>query len=202
MAGPQKMVGKTVPTKDADEATRERLKALEGGFADEMEKVVEGVESAKVDFGELTAECVTVGDITIPIPSALADDIIKNHLPDVDLKKLKTVAEATRASWGRVTKIWWILDHQYDKDENGRHVILRFKREPDWTPPEEELEGYMGQLDYGPRVSDFYAAYRTATSICSSEDGRKNLDAARRTGQAQKIAVVRPFLSQSETAKS
>lgn len=155
----------------------------------------------RVDFGELTAEAVTVGAITIPIPSALADDIIKNHLPQIDAKKVKSPSQFTRESWRRIAVMWWVLDHQYERDENGRKRILRFKREPDWMPPEDELDDYLGELDYGPRAADFFAAYRTATSISASEDRQKKVDAARRTGKPQRIEVERPYLSPSGTSK-
>ena len=126
------------------------------------------VEAQKVDFADLTAETVTVGDITIPIPSALADQMIRDYIDpnipeSIKAKKIKA-AQLSKEVWRWVAVKWWVLDHQYEKVD-GQYVIKRFMRKPEWRPSDEELSDYLAQLDYGPRLNAFYAAYRTATAF-------------------------------------
>jgi hypothetical protein len=187
------------PLKEAPERIQKGVELLRVMDAAQLEEDKKAADAEKVDFAELTTETVRVNDICIPIPSALADHVLKEHLKLPDPEKFKIKGEYLAALWQYHCTVWWILDHQYDKDDNDRHVIRKFISKPEWRPPDSELEEYMAQLDFGPRLSDFYAAYNTALEFNGTEEGRTKLDAARSTGQAQKIHVVRPYRSQSET---
>ena len=184
--------GKRVDFRDLPEDAQRASRAISKLWEEESDRIAR----KRVDFADLTAESVTVGEITLPIPSALADDIIKQHLKGPNIKEVKTIADISHDMWQWIATTWWILDHQYDRDENGRPAILRFKREPKWRPLEEELDEYLFRLDYGPRVIDFYAAYRTASSLENAEERRKKVQTAMQTGRPQKIAVLRPYISQ------
>jgi hypothetical protein len=150
------------------------------------------IEGQQVDFADLIDETVTVGKITLPIPTYLAYKIIReNVFGGADTLDDAVVNNAT---------MWWVLDHQYEKDGNGKFVILKLRRKKGWRPSEDELIDYLGVLGFGSQDEDFMAAFQTAIAIKSTEEGRKNLQRARTSKQPVKIPVVRPF--RSETSKA
>lgn len=196
--------GKTPPP--MDERTEAAFALLDCKIKEENIQDAAEAEAQKVDFADLTAETVTVGDITIPIPTPLADMIIRSHLqePLMELireKKVDSVTKLTREAYMLIATQWWVLDHQYEKNTNGRNIIRKFIEKPGWRPPEKDLLDYLEDLSLGESLQNFHDAYRTASSLDNAEERRKKVKAARSTGKAQKMPVLRPFISQSESPK-
>lgn len=189
-----------------DERTEAAIKLLDLKVAEEDIQDAAEAKEQMVDFADLTAETVTVGDVTIPIPTPLADMIIRSHLQEplmqlIREKKVDSVTKLTREAYMLIATQWWVLDHQYEKNTNGRNVIRKFIEKPGWRPPESVLLNYLEDLNLGQSLQNFHDAYRTASSLDNAEERRKKVKAARSTGKAQKIPVLRPYTSQLESPK-
>ncbi|MEE9568367.1 MAG: hypothetical protein V3W37_03185 [Candidatus Binatia bacterium] len=188
------------------ERTEAAIKLLDSKVQEENIQDAAEAEAQKVDFADLTAETVTVEDVTIPIPTPLADMIIRSHLQEplmklIKEKKVDSVTKLTREAYMLIATQWWVLDHQYEKNKDGRNIIRKFIERPGWRPPEKDLLNYLEDLSLGESLQNFHDAYRTASSLDNAEERRKKVKAARSTGETQKIPVLRPYISQSESPK-